>query len=320
MGGRWVGIAPAKVNLFLRILSREEGGFHQVETLFQALDLGDRIEVEVRPRAGDSRVDLGVTGAVSHLGPPTSNLTVRAARRFLDAAGLEKGVSVRIRLEKRIPVGGGLGGGSSDAATVLQALAALFPEAVPGDRLVREAGSLGADVPFFLTGAPLALAWGRGDQMAALPPLPSRPILLLIPPSGISTPWAYGTLAAHRKAQGVGPAPARILPAALFQSGAEGRWAVVDRLSENAFEAPLAPRHPELLELKRALVEAGAGLALLSGSGSTVFGGFASDSELEKAADELAQRYPQVRQIRTATRVEPSGGSSLRLEGFPARG
>jgi len=309
----WKGTAPAKVNLFLRILAREEGGFHQIETLFQALDLADPIAVEVSIGGGSETVALEVIGKpVGPLGPPESNLVVRAARQFLGAAKLEDGIAVRIRLEKRIPIGGGLGGGSSDAATTLRALDELLPGAVPRDRLVALAGTLGADVPFFLQGLPLALGWGRGDQLFPLPPLPSRPVLLLIPKPGISTPWAYAALADHRRDRGLGNAPARVLPAALsgLPGGggeAEDRWATVERLAENAFEAALAPHRPELAKLKAALHEAGASCALLSGSGSTVFGAFRTDAEADRAEALLAREYPSLRQIRTSTRSDPWG-------------
>jgi 4-diphosphocytidyl-2-C-methyl-D-erythritol kinase len=280
------------------------------------------------------------------LGPPGENLVVQAARSFLEAAaptfdGGPPGVG--IHLTKRIPHGAGLGGGSSDAAAVLRGLAGLLPGRVPPSQLQALAGRLGADVPFFLADAPLALAWGRGDQLLPLPPLPPREILLLVPPEGISTPWAYGQLAAHRSQVGAGPPPARILPAGLvgdpdlLATGLEGgrdllamasspkgvspkgarghameRWAQVTALAENAFQAALHPHRADLEELRRALEGAGATPALLSGSGSALFGVFATPGEADAAEEALARRFPGVGRIRTRTRSRPeepgSGG------------
>jgi 4-diphosphocytidyl-2-C-methyl-D-erythritol kinase len=339
-GRTWSGAAPAKVNLFLRILAREEGGYHQIETLFQALELSDRVklrvsEAEVRPREGArpagegaGAVTLSVEGVEEGaLGSPDSNLAVRAARAFLDEARLDGPggpPSVAIHLEKHIPHGAGLGGGSSDAAAVLRGLGDLFPDALAPERLHALAGELGTDVPFFLGGGPLALGWGRGDRLLRLPPLPSRRVVLLIPEAPIATPWAYQVLAAHRDARGEGAAPARVLGPELLEprTGEVGRnprgteddgtggpshsrWDRVAASAENAFQVALEPHRPELGHLRRGLAAAGAAPALLSGSGSSLFGIFASPSEAERAEAELAHRFPGVRRIRTRTLVAP---------------
>src|SRR6266576_2820589 len=147
--------AHAKVNLFLRILARESSGFHQIETAFALLELADELDV----RRIETGVQLKVTGG-QDLGPPDENLAVRAARAVLEATGNRFGVS--IGLTKRIPVRAGLGGGSSDAAAALHAVNALAGNAVPRHELLHYATRLGADVAFFASGAPAALAWGRG--------------------------------------------------------------------------------------------------------------------------------------------------------------
>src|SRR5688572_27908453 len=158
--------AQAKVNLILRILAREASGYHGLETLFARLDLADEVTVRVgaRGRAVDCR------GA--DVGPPEANLALRAGEAFAEAAGWPAGFAVEI--EKHIPVGGGLGGGSADAGAVLRALNALAPAPIPRETLLAIAGRLGADVPFLTDDAPLALAWGRGERMLALPALPPR--------------------------------------------------------------------------------------------------------------------------------------------------
>lgn len=335
-GRIWSGAAPAKVNLFLRILAREEGGYHQIETLFQALELSDRVELRVSEDQASPRDGARPTGEEAEavtlilkgveegaLGSPDSNLAVRAARAFLDEApfdGPGGPPSVAIHLEKRIPHGAGLGGGSSDAAAVLRGLGDLYPHAMAPERLHALAGGLGADVPFFLGGGPLALGWGRGDRLLPLPPLPSRPVILLIPDAPIATPWAYQVLAARRRARGESGARARVLGSELLESGTEeegpspgtaahgatggpsrSRWDQVAASAENAFQAALEPHRPELERLRRGLAAAGAGPALLSGSGSSLFGVFESPSRAERAEAELAQRFPEVRRIRTRT-------------------
>lgn len=307
---KWQGRARAKVNLFLRVLAREEGGYHQIETLFQALELSDRVEIQLGEgsAASPGGIRLQIQGVPpGSLGPPEANLAVQAARRFLEEANIERVgplPTVWIRLEKRIPHGAGLGGGSSDAAAVLRGLTALLPDTVLPPQLQAVAGSLGADVPFFLADVPLALAWGRGDQLLPLAPLPFREVLLLVPKEGISTPWAYRTLAEHRTSLGAAAPAARILDPAALSS-----WEGVAELAENAFLAALHPHRPDLEVLRSALSEEGASPALLSGSGSALFGVFENTEAVEHAEQELARRFPDVSRLRTriATWPEASG-------------
>ena len=160
--------AHAKVNLFLRILARESNGYHQIETAFALIDLADELEA-VRTAAG---VTIEVDGA--DIGPPEENLAVRGARAVLEATGQKFGVA--LRLTKRIPVKAGLGGGSSDAAAALHAVNALAGNPVPRHEVLHLAAKLGADVAFFASGAPFALAWGRGERLFRLPPLPQAAV------------------------------------------------------------------------------------------------------------------------------------------------
>ena len=177
--------APAKVNLFLRVLSRNEDGYHSLETLLCLISLADTLQAERREGRG---VTLAVEEA--DLGPWEDNLAVRAANRVLEATGHR--FAIHLSLTKRIPVRAGLGGGSSDAAAALQAVNHLAGDVVPRHELLQFAAHLGSDVPFFLSGAPLALAWGRGERMMRLPPLPPSPALLLTPKISIPTGEAYG--------------------------------------------------------------------------------------------------------------------------------
>jgi 4-diphosphocytidyl-2-C-methyl-D-erythritol kinase len=292
----WSGPAPAKVNLFLRVLAREESGYHQVETLFQALELSDQVTLELLEGAG--RIQLEVEGVPADaLGPPEENLAVRAARLLLDAVGGDP-PGLRIRLLKRIPHGAGLGGGSSDAATVLRGLNELLGWPLDASRLVGLGGTLGADVAFFLCGSPLALAWGRGDRLLPLPPLPAVDVVVALPEARIATPDAYARLAAWRASGGAGAAPARSLRGTPWSS-----WEGVAAEAENDFAAALHAAYPDLAAIREALEGAGARPALLSGSGSAVFGVFPDGAGGSTAGLEMEG----VRVFRTRTRDQRAG-------------
>lgn len=288
--------APAKVNLFLRVLARETTGFHGLETLFCGVELADRIELRRRSRPG---ISLRVESRWE-LGPVEENLAGRAARAYLERAGPEGG-GAEIRLEKRIPPGSGLGGGSSDAATTLRGLNRLFGMAVPRHELLAIAAGLGSDVAFFLSPSPLALAWDRGQRLLALPPLPRAPVLLAVPGAGISTAEAYGELARLREAEEVG---GRVPEAGLLTPDDLGSWRAVAELAVNDFEPVVFDRRPVARDLVADLREAGATPALLSGSGSAVFGVFGDPAEAGAARDELAERHAGVEMLRTRTLEE----------------
>lgn len=279
--------APAKINLRLRILARETTGYHQLETIFCAIDLADALEL----RPADRGIDLVVEGA--ELGPPEGNLVHRAARAFFDVAGIEPAVA--IRLEKRIPAGAGLGGGSSDAAAALVGLNRLFGDPLDSDTIRRLGADLGSDVPFFLCGSPLALAWGRGERLYALPGLPQAPALVVVPPFGISTAEAYAALADRRAAAHSTPQPVVLSPDSV------GGWTGIAEISGNDFEAPTFERYPGLREARNALLDAGAIVAHLSGSGSALFGVFPDVEARDAAVALLRDRAPELRTIPTKT-------------------
>jgi 4-diphosphocytidyl-2-C-methyl-D-erythritol kinase len=252
--------AQAKLNLFLHILAREKSGYHQLETAFCRLALADEVTVHTAPaRMGGIRT-IDCHGA--DVGPAGRNLAFRAAVAYADARGWPAGF--RIEIEKRIPVGGGLGGGSADAGAVLRALATLDPKPPTRDEVLALALSLGADVPFLTLRSPLALAWGRGERLLPLPPLPERPVILASMPFGVPTADAYGWLAATRSAQ---PPTPRVLPLNAFRS-----WESLAPLASNDFEAVVTARHPEIAGALGFLSSAaGVQFTRMSGSGSTVF-------------------------------------------------
>lgn len=277
--------APAKVNLFLRILARESDGYHGLETLFCRVSLADELVAERRQGTG---VSLEVSGADT--GPEEENLAVRAARLVLQATGNRTGL--HLRLVKRIPVRAGLGGGSADAAAALQAAGALTGNAVPRHELLQLASRLGADVPFLLSGAGLALAWGHGERLLRLPPLPPAPALLLIPPVEVSTAEAYGWLDEARAGAGRRGAVALELPAL-------ATWGDVARMAGNDFESPVFGRHPVIRAAFEALAGTNPLLCRMSGSGSALFAVYRTAGDREDARLRLGRKWGRLVEVET---------------------
>lgn len=250
--------AQAKVNLRLCVLAREASGYHQLESLFLRIDLSDSVRV-----ATDTKVrELHCPGVDL---PKEQNLAFRAALAFTEATGWPTGFHIEI--EKRIPAGGGLGGGSADAGAVLRALNALAPKPLPADELNTLALRLGADVPFLTMDAPFALGFGRGERLLALPPLPAREILLALPPFGVETKAAFQWYAEATAGQ-----PLRApMPMTLDDLD---RWERLAVLAVNDLEDVVVARHAAIGECVAAFQAAGAKIARMSGSGSTAFGVF----------------------------------------------
>lgn len=277
--------AHAKVNLFLRVLARESDGYHGLETLFCLVSLADTLRAERRETAG---VTIDVEGA--DVGPAAQNLAVRATELVLDATGRRFGV--HLTLTKRIPMRAGLGGGSSDAAAALHAVNRLANGAVPRHELLQFAARLGSDVPYFVSGAPLALGWGRGERLLHLPPLPAAPALLVTPPAGVGTAEAYGWVDAARQSAGRRGAVALDLDAL-------SRWGDIGRMAGNDFESPVFERLPAV----RAAFEALAGtrplVCRMSGSGSTIFAVYRSAPDREDARMMLGRKHGRVEAVET---------------------
>jgi 4-diphosphocytidyl-2-C-methyl-D-erythritol kinase len=254
--------AQAKVNLFLRVLAREEDGYHSIETMFTRLDLADEVTVRVVP--GARTLDCaGPMLPAAGLGAVEDNLVWRAATLYARETGWPSGFA--IELVKHIPAGAGLGGGSADAAAVLRVLDHLAPHPL-GSRVMELAGLLGADVPFLASGYPTALAWGRGDRLLGLPALPRRRAELVLSTTPVPTANAYRWLDELRGGGGGRSHPRALDPAQLTD------WSALRALAQNDFEEAVFPRFPELARARTALLDRGAELVLLSGSGGTVFG------------------------------------------------
>jgi len=230
------------------------------------------------------------------LGPVEENLAVRAARAALAATGNRFGVA--LALTKRIPVRAGLGGGSSDAAAALHAVNALADNAVPRAELLQFAAKLGADVAFFASGAPAALAWGRGERLFRLAPLPAAPALLAIPPGG----GGVATADAYRWWDEMHPEPA-VRGALALDADALASWGSVGRLGGNDFELPVFGKHPALRALYERLAATHPYWVRLCGSGSAVAAVYKSERDRDDAAQQLGGREQEV--IPTMTRRLP---------------
>lgn len=276
--------AQAKLNLRLCVLARESSGYHQLESLFIRIDLADSVRV-----ATDTKTrSLECAGLAL---PAEQNLAYRAAVAFLDATRWDTGFHIAI--EKRIPAGGGLGGGSADAGAVLRALNELAPSPLPDNELMTIALRLGADVPFLTADATLAMAWGRGERLLALRPLPARDVLLALPPFGVETAAAFGWHAEASQGRAL-QAPA---PLSLDELD---RWDAVAKLARNDLEEVVFAKHPEIAQCVNVLGGAGARIARMSGSGSTAFGIF--DRRLMKEPTGFPEGTRLV-QTRTSTSV-----------------
>jgi len=247
--------APAKVNLCLRVTGRRADGYHLLDSIFAAIDFCDQVTIVASaPRAGAA---ARVRVSCDYPGVPNddTNLAARAARVLLADSGV--GAELDIAIDKRIPPGAGLGGGSSNAATVLHGLRTLLALPVSEPRLAELALSLGADVPFFLTGG-CARVRGIGEHVAAIPGWPGQELILALPAVAIATAWAF-------RHYGGGFAATPDEPARLAAANP-----LDPALMRNDLEAVVFPAHPEVARTKRDLLDAGATGVVMSGSGSAV--------------------------------------------------
>ena len=241
-------LAPAKINLSLEIKGRREDGFHEIETLMCPISVFDRMTIEPQTDG-----DLHFACDDPTVPGDDTNLVVRAAKLFCGQVGLQP--HLRISLHKEIPHGAGLGGGSSDAATTLLALNRIFETHLPRETLATMAAELGSDVPFFIYQS-AALCRGRGERVEAVAFPHTLPLLLIKPPFGVPTPWAYQRWADSREIPGV---PYDSQPFA---------WGTL----RNDLERPVFEKYLFLALLKRwLLAQPEVAGALLSGSGATVF-------------------------------------------------
>ncbi|MGA3246122.1 MAG: 4-(cytidine 5'-diphospho)-2-C-methyl-D-erythritol kinase [Bacteroidota bacterium] len=266
--------AYAKINLGLHVLGKRSDGYHNIETVFRLIDLYDELEIVQNDQGtyfSSNKPELSNDG---------TNLCLRAAHLLRDLTGCHMGVEMK--LTKRIPIGAGLGGGSSDAAATLKGLTKLWSLDINPEELQTISESLGSDVPFFFTGQ-TAHATGRGEVLESFAlPLPYS-ILVATPPIHVSTAWAYSSLRlAENRNQ---PKLRDLLSGTIRDTGA------LRRELTNDFEETVFRQYPEILRLKETIFSGGAEVALMSGSGSSVFGFFSSAENARTVASNLPTHY-----------------------------
>jgi 4-diphosphocytidyl-2-C-methyl-D-erythritol kinase len=268
--------AFAKINLHLEVLRLRPDGWHSIETVFQSVGLFDTLHLVPRPAGISMLCDS------KHLSVDEDNLCLRAARALLEEAGLEEPpVGVRIDLYKRIPVAAGFAGGSADAAATLMGLNRLWKLKFDAERLAAVGARLGSDVVFCLRGG-TAFGTGRGDHLETLTDLPETIFLLVYPKIAISAEWAYQQLnmGLTRRPRTLSMNRLKTI-LARYQSAA--------RVFYNRLEDAVVPTHPRVAEVTDQLIECGATYAMMSGSGSGVFGVFPDRATAEAARGEIGR-------------------------------
>jgi 4-diphosphocytidyl-2-C-methyl-D-erythritol kinase len=260
--------APAKINYRLDVLRKRPDGYHDLRMLMQRVDLCDDIEITLNETPG-----IRVTCGSAYVPDGPDNIAWRAANALLQLSGKQTGIDITIT--KKIPVGAGLGGGSSDAATVLMGVNELLELGLSDQHLMETGVKLGADVPFFIFKRP-ALAEGIGDKLTALDQVPSLWVVLVNPGIHVSTGWVYQNLRLTTDTT----------PDIVSRS-----YSSLDEICSvlsNDLEPVTCTRHPLISEIKQILLSEGARGSLMSGSGSTVFGLFEDQQAAKQAADVIA--------------------------------
>lgn len=276
--------APAKINLMLDVLHKRPDGFHEVEMIMTMVDLADRLEFSELKR--DSII---ISSQAGYIPLDEKNLAFQAARLIKDRYNVKSGV--HIHLDKRIPVAAGLAGGSSDAAATLRGLNRLWRLGIPAHELQELGAELGSDVPFCVTGG-TALATGRGERLTPMPNPPQCWVVLAKPPINVSTAEVYGRVRANSIMKH---------PSALqMQEAIEaGDFSAVCAGLGNVLEDVTLKLHPEVQQLKEAMVKLGADGVLMSGSGPTVFGLVSKQSKVARIYNGLRGFCKEVYAVRS---------------------
>ncbi len=267
----------------MEVLRKRADGYHEIRTVLQHVDLCDEIGII----GGEQGISVESAGLSVPGGE--ENLAYRAAALFLKTTGIRAGV--RIQIVKRIPLGAGLGGGSSDAATTLWGLNRLFQAGLPRERLEQLGTQLGSDVPFFF-GGPSAWTSGRGEELHPLPPFPPSWLVIMFPGFPVPTAWAYANLELTGEDKSI-----RVITAA-----EQGNYEPLLASSWNRFEEVVFRRYPALKQLKESLEAWGARPALMTGSGSAVFGRARDREEAEGWAARLREKGCTVFVVQTVSR------------------
>ena len=275
--------AYAKLNLSLDVLGKREDGFHDMEMVFQLISLHDNVTLHIRRGEG-----IRVLSSLRYLPIGPDNIAYRCAEEFLKEAKLS-GWEIEIRLDKKIPVGSGLGGGSADGAAVLRGLNRYFDNPLTEQELMKAADSAGSDIPFCLMGG-TALAQGKGEILHPLPPLSGCAFVVIKPSFSVSTPELFHQLdrirvILHPDTEG------------LVQAIRLGSVHDIGCRLYNVFEDALGRERYVVNDIKAALLDAGAIGASMTGTGSAVFGLFPNGSSADRAAEMLSERWKFCRSV-----------------------
>lgn len=274
--------APAKINLTLDILGKRPDGYHDLQMVMQSISLCDTVAVETAPGSGE--IAVSTQGAELPSGP--ENLAWKAARKFLDDAGLQN-ISVKVHLDKRIPMQAGMAGGSADAAAVLRGLRTLVCPEFPDERLEIVGAQVGSDVPFCVRGG-TALAEGRGERLTNLNAMPHCWIVVCKPEFGLSTPALFGRV--HTDVLQKRPDTAGVIAALRH-----GDLSMLSAQLCNVFEEVLLPQErQEIVSIEEEMRRGGALNALMTGSGPTVFGLFTERDDADNTVQMLRRKWRSV--------------------------
>lgn len=291
---------PAKVNFFLEVTGKRPDGYHELSTVFQAIGLYDRLTLEKTGEEGVRIEDVSPEKTVE-MPLDESNLAVKAALMLFSAFSLPGGLSIRIA--KTIPSGAGLGGGSSDAAAVLYGLNTLYDLGLSAEELTPIAMRLGADVPFFLTGG-AALGAGIGEKLEPLPAERAVDLVIVKPAAFVSTKEVFETFDRETGKREI----RSVEPVATCFYGADGTFPeAVSGLLHNALAGVTEEKVPAVAKTRRVLLEKGACGALMSGSGSAVYGVFRDRKTAENAFNALLTEKTSETEAVFLTETVPDG-------------
>lgn len=265
--------AHAKINLMLNIIGKRPDGYHEVDMIMQNIDFGDYIYVEKILNG----IEINGTGALAY---DETNLAYKAARLFFDVTGIRGGA--KIYVEKNIPMCAGMAGGSTDAAAVLKGLNILYGKPLGKNVLLKISSRLGADVPFCIMGS-TARAQGIGEIITPIEFFGKVHVVVVKPEVSVSTPEAYGSLNYDTM-----PHPDTECGVSALMNGNRN---TLYKLMGNSFEQSIFNRYPEIGEIKQRFINCGADGALMSGSGSTVFGIFEDEFKAKCAYEEFKKEY-----------------------------
>lgn len=265
--------AYAKINLGLDVIGRLPDGYHQVKMVMQTVGIYDELTFERAEQGIQITTDSGI------LPTDENNLIYKAARLMMEKYRIEEGI--RVHLQKNIPIAAGMAGGSTDAAAAMQGMNRLFRLGVPKEELMREAVSIGADVPYCLLGG-TALAEGIGEELTVLPPVPDMVLLVAKPEISVSTKYVYEHLDSAEKIE---HPDIDGMVSAIREQSMDG---ILERM-ENVLETVTIPAHPVIAGLKERMLELGAKRSLMSGSGPTVFCVFESEEKAQYAYERMQQ-------------------------------